>query len=973
MPSKTARAAALAAGLLATTAFAFDASSSKNVAVYWGQGYSQIDLSTLCADPSVDIVNLAFVNQFPKNVGEFPATNFANACGEEMYQYADGTNSGLRSNCPSIGPGIKECQAAGKKVLLSVGGGWPTDYYLETSEIAEYFAEFLWGAFGPQTSEWVDAGKPRPFGDASVDGFDLDIESFVSPAPFDGYQYANYGAFVSHLKDVLFPTGPSTYYISGAPQCVIPDARLADAIATSAFDFVFVQFYNTPTCSSRAGINGLSAGSTDFTFDDWVAWLKSNSANPGVKMYLGLPAGTDGAPYDTDSYLTPIEANQLISYYGQKHSDIFGGVMLWEATVSYRNQICEKGYSTWIKDILSGKEISEACASSTSSVASSTSASSTSSAPTVSPTATSPDGSCGGETGYTCIGYHLGECCSQWGYCGGDSDYCGTGCNPLFGKCDGSSTTSSVASSTSASTTSSAPTASSTATSPDGSCGGETGYTCIGYHMGECCSQWGFCGGDSDYCGTGCNPLFGKCDSSSTTSSSASSTTASAASSSSSVSSALSSSSVSTSYSASASSSSSVASSSSLSSTVYPSGNATSSIPTSSATSSHLYPTGNATSSIPTSSATSSHLYPTGNATSSIPSTSATSSHVYPTGNSTIYPTGTSSSSYVYPSGNTSTPCTTSTSSSVVYPTGGSSAYPTTGAPYPTGGYHNSSTSCTESSTGYPVYPSSSLSSESTFVYPTGPSSKPCSTSKASSSGNPVYPTGPSTTAKPDYPVYSHSSGTKTIYTTTYVDICSTGYTTKETTITTTVYPEATPKSHDVPEGWYTTVTVCHVCAAKPTTVTLTLPVTKTVYAYPTKPAGEGYVPSPPESTPGAYYPAPSETPSCSGPGCPKPEEEYPEFGKPEKPETETETATSTVYQYVTLTKVPVPASETPAPYAPYTPVNSTHVYAPTGSTTGTGSVPYGTYTPIEFEGAASRFSFGMSAVAVIAAGLLAL
>ena len=111
-------------------------------------------------------------------------------------------------------------------MLLSVGGGYPTDYYLESTEIAEYFAEFLWGAFGPQTDAWVAGNKPRPFGDASVDGFDLDIESLITPAPFDGYQYANYGHFVSYLKNTLYPTGPSTYYISGAPQCVIPDARM---------------------------------------------------------------------------------------------------------------------------------------------------------------------------------------------------------------------------------------------------------------------------------------------------------------------------------------------------------------------------------------------------------------------------------------------------------------------------------------------------------------------------------------------------------------------------------------------------------------------------------------------------------------------------------------------------------------------------------------------------------------------------
>ncbi|EME40724.1 carbohydrate-binding module family 18 protein [Dothistroma septosporum NZE10] len=41
-------------------------------------------------------------------------------------------------------------------------------------------------------------------------------------------------------------------------------------------------------------------------------------------------------------------------------------------------------------------------------------------------------GTCGGSTGFTC---GTGFCCSKWGYCGTDSDYCGAGCQ--FGACNG--------------------------------------------------------------------------------------------------------------------------------------------------------------------------------------------------------------------------------------------------------------------------------------------------------------------------------------------------------------------------------------------------------------------------------------------------------------------------------------------------------------------------------------------------------
>jgi hypothetical protein len=52
----------------------------------------------------------------------------------------------------------------------------------------------------------------------------------------------------------------------------------------------------------------------------------------------------------------------------------------------------------------------------------------------------SPDGSdgiCGYQ--YTCLGSVYGDCCSAQGYCGNTTDYCGDGCNPVFGRCGGGS------------------------------------------------------------------------------------------------------------------------------------------------------------------------------------------------------------------------------------------------------------------------------------------------------------------------------------------------------------------------------------------------------------------------------------------------------------------------------------------------------------------------------------------------------
>ena len=76
----------------------------------------------------------------------------------------------------------------------------------------------------------------------------------------------------------------------------------------------------------------------------------------------------------------------------------------------------------------------------------STSKTSTSVAPTH--TSASTDGTCG--NGVTCTGTRWGSCCSDDGYCGVGSDYCSLsrGCQPAWGKCDGTTTSSTKATAT---------------------------------------------------------------------------------------------------------------------------------------------------------------------------------------------------------------------------------------------------------------------------------------------------------------------------------------------------------------------------------------------------------------------------------------------------------------------------------------------------------------------------------------------
>ena len=200
------------------------------------------------------------------------------------------------------------------------------------------FADFLWKAFGPED---LSSDVPRPFGDAVVDGFDFDIESILTPKK---KEHKGYGTIIDTLRTHFAQDLSKTYYISGAPQCIIPDAHLAHALKTSWFDFIFVQFYNTPECSARAYFDHSYGGvNTDISFDGWVNFVQNKALNKDAKIYLGLPAAPD-ITYDSAMYLNPHEAKEILEHFQCKYPDQFGGAMVYEATSSDENRLHDRSY-----------------------------------------------------------------------------------------------------------------------------------------------------------------------------------------------------------------------------------------------------------------------------------------------------------------------------------------------------------------------------------------------------------------------------------------------------------------------------------------------------------------------------------------------------------------------------------------------------------------------------------------------------
>jgi len=246
--------------------------AGSSIVMYWGQNGAgdEPSLDKACT-LGYDIINLAFMISFIDQrqpscaVPNAPDLNFAvhgNDC-------ATWDNCPFLLNCSStIGTSITSCQRQGKKIVLSLGGAVGSYGFTSDSQ-AQSFAHTLWGMFFEGTAAL------RPFGNAVLDGIDIDIE---------GGSTVGYTAFVKAIRSLMNQSGRS-YIISGAPQCPYPDAYLGPKPGTalgdagSSFSYVSVQFYN-----NYCGLNSIN----DFwtSFQSW----HSAAASAGYKIMVGLPA-----------------------------------------------------------------------------------------------------------------------------------------------------------------------------------------------------------------------------------------------------------------------------------------------------------------------------------------------------------------------------------------------------------------------------------------------------------------------------------------------------------------------------------------------------------------------------------------------------------------------------------------------------------------------------------------------------------
>lgn len=159
------------AGLLASAALAAPTVTKRaaggKLVVYWGAEDDSTTLANVCADPSYDIVNLAFLSRFFAG-GGYPELSLSTLGGPSAAQSAAGATN--LQDGSSLVSAIKACQSAGKLVILSMGGA--VDYSqvtLSSDAQGQQVADTVWNLFLGGTA----TPTLRPFGSVKLDGVDL--------------------------------------------------------------------------------------------------------------------------------------------------------------------------------------------------------------------------------------------------------------------------------------------------------------------------------------------------------------------------------------------------------------------------------------------------------------------------------------------------------------------------------------------------------------------------------------------------------------------------------------------------------------------------------------------------------------------------------------------------------------------------------------------------------------------------------
>ena len=271
----------------------------------------------------------------------------------------------------SLTPRTTACESLCRYPHLAEPAGDSCGYGFSSGEDAAETALNVWELFlGGYPSK---STATRPFGNATLDGVDLDIECAAN-----GTDPMYYTTFVQQLRSLMqngssssaatesldteyaaveTTLGTAKYLITAAPQCVFPDAYLGPQLAGLAltdaamqFDYLWPQFYNNHICQYNEADKG--AGFQQ-SFQNWSSW--ANATAPALEVLVGLPASPSAA---TTGYIADSDEVKQINMIRRSNATNFDGVMLWSAAWEFENEQMNQSYIPSVLKSLTGKLIS---------------------------------------------------------------------------------------------------------------------------------------------------------------------------------------------------------------------------------------------------------------------------------------------------------------------------------------------------------------------------------------------------------------------------------------------------------------------------------------------------------------------------------------------------------------------------------------------------------------------------------------
>ena len=159
---------------------------------------------------------------------------------------------------------------------------------------------------------------------------------------------------MSAFRDLFATDASHAYYLSAAPQCPQPDASIPLSSMQTLADFVWVQFYNNPSCNLNAGsgfIQALQTWSRNLHADN-PAFVHINNGISSPRLYVGAPAFAGaGSGFVGDGQ----QFRDILQQVNELQLPNLGGVMFWDGSYELRSgQLDASGdsFAQLVKDVL---------------------------------------------------------------------------------------------------------------------------------------------------------------------------------------------------------------------------------------------------------------------------------------------------------------------------------------------------------------------------------------------------------------------------------------------------------------------------------------------------------------------------------------------------------------------------------------------------------------------------------------------